>query len=202
MNGPPALQCETGVDGVHDSFTVYARLMTHARGDSNDDPIARIYASWSRGRSVLPTGLGLSEAAYSELMAFHFPGYEALSPVRSTSLTQAGRAAEVADLVDLMETHRSHASPSESYVASMIASACLGSDHLWSDLGLWSRKDLSGLLKRNFRALADKNEHNMKWKRFLYKQLCETDSVYACRVPSCEYCAEYPRCFNLDEDVD
>ena len=185
-----------------DPMTVYACLMTHARGDPNDDPVARIYASWTLGRSVLPSGLGLSQTAYAQMMDFHFPGYVRAQRGRLLSLADPARSAEMADLVDLMLRHGSGSSPSESHVASMVAAACLGRDHLWSDLGLWSRKDLSALLTRNFRALAEQNVDNMKWKRFLYKQLCETDSVYACRVPSCEYCAEYPRCFHTDEDAD
>ena len=181
---------------------VYAGVMAHARGDANDDALARIYASWLTGTSVLPRALGLPESVYVDLMSFHFPGYAGAPSSHVRATLDSARSNEVADLVDLMQHHRVGASRSELWVASIVAAGCLGRDHLWQDLGLWCRADLSALLERNFRSLASKNVHNMKWKRFLYKQLCETDSVYACRVPSCEYCADYLRCFHTDEDDD
>lgn len=202
MTASVALRFDPPAASRCDPIALYARLMAHSSGDPNDDAIARIHASWSLGRSVLPTGLGLSPAAYAALMSYHFPGFSVTALGRKPRVVEVSRAAEVSDLCDLMQRHRGGVSPSEPQIARMVASACLGSDHLWSDLGLWSRKDLSALLRRSFPQLAGENVHNMKWKRFLYKQLCETDSVYACRVPSCEYCAEYARCFNLDEDLD
>ena len=181
---------------------VYAHVMARARGEANDDALAKIYASWMTGTSVLPTALGLPESDYVDLMSFHFPGYVCAPSSHVTVAIDSARGAEVADLVHLMNEHRVGSSRSELWVAPIVAAACLGSDHLWHDLGVWCRADLSALLERNFRSLAEKNVHNMKWKRFLYKQLCETNSIYACRVPSCEYCADYPRCFNIDEDDD
>ena len=180
----------------------YERLMACARGHANDDALAKIYVSWMTGRSALPAALGLSQGDYADLMRFHFPDYAVVPGSHVAETLDPNRAAELADLVDLMQTHRVGASPSELWVASIVGAACLGHDHLWEDLGVWCRDDLSALLYRNFHALAEKNVHNMRWKRFLYKQLCDTDSAYACRVPSCEYCADYPRCFLIDEDDD
>ena len=180
----------------------YATLMAHAHGDHNDDAIARMCASWMAGRGVLPYRLGLPEPDYADLMGFHFPGYFRPSGPPIATAVDASRLAELGDLTDLLQKHRSGSSCSELRIACIVAVACLGRDHLWEDLGLWCRADLSALLYRNFRALAEKNVDNMRWKRFLYKQLCETDSVYACRVPSCEYCADYLRCFCTDEDDD
>ena len=180
----------------------YERIMAHARGHTNDDALAKIYLTWVSGEGALPVALGLSQRGYVDLMRFHFPGYAFVPGSHVTASLDPCRAPELADLVDLMKQHRVGASRSELWVASIIGAACMGRDHLWEDLGVWCRDDLSALLDRNFRPLAEKNVHNMRWKRFLYKQLCDTDSVYACRVPSCEYCADYPRCFLTDEDDD
>jgi len=90
-------------------------------------------------------------------------------------------------------------SPSELWTARIVAVGCLGSDHLWQDLGLWSRAELSALMERNFPTLAAKNVHNMKWKKFLYKQLCIAEGVYVCRAPSCEVCADYDACFGPED---
>ncbi len=39
----------------------------------------------------------------------------------------------------------------------------------------------------------------MKWKKFIYKQLCITEGIYTCRAPSCEVCADYADCFGPEE---
>jgi nitrogen fixation protein NifQ len=90
---------------------------------------------------------------------------------------------------------RAGESPSEVWMAQALAAGCMGTDHLWQDLGLWSRGDLTGLMRRNFPALARRNVKDMKWKRFLYKQLCEAEGIYTCRSPSCETCTDYHGCF-------
>jgi nitrogen fixation protein NifQ len=55
------------------------------------------------------------------------------------------------------------------------------------------------MLQYNFPELAAKNDKDMKWKKFLYKQLCEAEGLYLCRAPSCEVCIDYPKCFGSEE---
>jgi nitrogen fixation protein NifQ len=62
-------------------------------------------------------------------------------------------------------------------------------------MGFWSRKDLSAFIGHGFMPLAEKNVHDMKWKKFFYKQLCNQKGVYTCRAPSCQVCADYRECF-------
>ena len=62
-----------------------------------------------------------------------------------------------------------------------------------------TRDDLTALMMRNFPALAGQNTRNMKWKKFLYKQLCETEGIYTCRAPSCEVCVDYAQCFGPED---
>ena len=52
---------------------------------------------------------------------------------------------------------------------------------------------------RHFSALALRNNQDMKWKKFLYKQLCEQEGINACRAPSCEVCTDYLKCFGPEE---
>jgi nitrogen fixation protein NifQ len=106
-----------------------------------------------------------------------------------------GRGDEIDELVRLMLIDKAGRSPSEVWMGHAVAAGCMASDHLWQDLGLWSREDLSALMRRNFPALAARNVKDMKWKRFLYKQLCEAEGIYTCRAPSCEVCADYHVCF-------
>jgi nitrogen fixation protein NifQ len=178
----------------------YAYLMTFARGQGNDDALACMYASWMAGESILPANWGLSAIGFEELANYHFPGCGAFMVCVSPDADTANRVDEQAELIALMHSHRAGKSLSELWMASIVASACLGSDHLWQDLGLWCREDLSNLMLRNFPALAEKNVHNMKWKKFLYKQLCIAEGVYVCRAPSCDICVDYPVCFGGPED--
>lgn len=84
-------------------------------------------------------------------------------------------------------------------VAESVALACLGDDHLWQDLQLPHRAALSALMRCWFPSLTARNTHDMKWKRFLYKQLCDRAEVQACRAPSCGVCSDYSHCFGSEE---
>jgi nitrogen fixation protein NifQ len=84
-------------------------------------------------------------------------------------------------------------------LACCVARACLGSDHLWHDLGLPSRTELSGLLHEHFPDLASRNVGNMRWKKFFYKELCEQVGIRACRAPTCGVCAQYRECFGSED---
>jgi nitrogen fixation protein NifQ len=105
------------------------------------------------------------------------------------------RGDEIEELVGLLLVNKAGASPSEVWMAHVVATGCMGPDHLWHDLGLWSRGDLTALMRRNFPPLAGRNVKDMKWKRFLYKQLCEAEGMYSCRAPSCALCTDYRFCF-------
>lgn len=185
-------------DISYDVRALHADLMGRAGGLGNDEALACMIASWAFGGGVLPAWLGLSPQGFDELLAHHFPGAE-FSPPATAGLADAERSLEFADLQKLMVESRADTSPSELWMADIVASACMGSDHLWQDLGLWSRGELTALMQRNFPSLAARNDRDMKWKKFLYKQLCETEGIYVCRSPSCEVCADYANCFGPEE---
>ena len=54
-----------------------------------------------------------------------------------------------------------------------VASACFGSRHLWEDLGLNGREDVSALLQRHCPGLAASNAEGVRWKRYLFQRLGE-----------------------------
>jgi nitrogen fixation protein NifQ len=174
---------------------VYADLMSRAAGDGNDHAFACMIASWQGGRGSLPDWLGLPPAAFSYLLEHHFPGAGTERLMACGSAVAPERKDELDELVRLMLMDKAGESPSEVWMAQVVAAGCMASDHLWQDLGLWSRTDLTALMRRNFPALAARNVRDMKWKRFLYKQLCEAEGIYLCRAPSCEVCADYHVCF-------
>lgn len=80
-------------------------------------------------------------------------------------------------------------------MADIVSAGCQGSDHLWQDLGLWNRAELTALMRDSFAPLAARNDKDMKWKKFLYRQLCAAEGLYICRSPSCETCVDYRECF-------
>lgn len=179
--------------------SIYGWLMSCRQGLTNDDALARMLVSQLVGQGSLPVGLGLSPDAYAALKARHFPG-AFLPPLhRPPPVWDARLLEEKGELIALLADHRAGRDRSEAWMSVIVATGCMANDHLWQDLGLWSRRDLSELMARNFPTLAAKNDRDMKWKKFLYKQLCEREGVYLCRAPSCAVCCDYAKCFGPEE---
>ncbi|NEX22690.1 nitrogen fixation protein NifQ [Thiorhodococcus mannitoliphagus] len=184
-----------------DADRVYARLMVRAAGDGNDRAFASMIATRAAGGGALPAWLGLEVTDFHHLMAHHFPGIspDVLTAMDGQSPVTSNRLDEREELLQLLLTQRAERTPSEVWMAQVIAAGCMANDHLWQDLGLWDRKELTELMRRNFPELAARNDKDMKWKRFLYKQLCESEGIYVCRAPSCSVCADYHVCFGPEE---
>lgn len=111
---------------------------------------------------------------------------------------RAQRGDEVQDLRALLLSHAASAhcgTPQCAAVAEWVAVACLGDNHLWQDLQLASRAELSALMQHWFPGLVARNHADMKWKKFLYKQLCEREELFICKAPSCAVCCDQARCF-------
>ncbi len=180
-------------------LSFHAWLMACSQGSDNDDTFACILATWQTGDGALPDWLGLEPEQFSRMLAFHFPGFPVHALSNPGREQAANRHDELYELRKLLLTHRAGVSESEIWMAEVVAVASLGLDHLWQDMGLWSRKALGELMMRNFPTLASQNNRDMKWKKFLYKQLCVAEGIYTCRSPSCECCTDYEQCFGLKD---
>jgi len=161
----------------------------------------------THGKHVLPLA-GLDGAATRHLMARWFPGADALLDLNWSSLAQAPRVEprydEVEDLVALLTdgaAPRPGGREESHWLAHALSQASLGDNHLWQDLHLPSRRELTALMTRWFPALAARNDRDMKWKKFLYKQLCERAELSVCRAPSCSVCCDYAQCFGPEDTV-
>ncbi len=176
---------------------VYAELMAHAVGLPNDVLYAQIICSQRDAVGAMPPNLGLDVAAFCALLNRHFPGM-ALND-SDAHIEPDPRALERDDVLALLLENRAMQDESEVWMADIVTTACMADDHLWQDLGLWSRDLLTRLMTQNFPDLAAKNVHDMKWKKFLYKQLCEREGINACRAPSCEHCTDYLKCFGPED---
>lgn len=179
--------------------SIYAGLMAARRGEPVEETLARILASWSLGLGAMPDWLGLGESAFYRMMQDHFPGYDLTLLMNPGRPLDWQRCDEMGDLRKLLMASRTSNNQSEAWMAEILVAGCLGKDHLWQDLGLWNRSELSKLMLEHFKPLASRNDRDMKWKKFLYKQLCETEGITTCRAPSCEVCADYQNCFGPEE---
>lgn len=177
----------------------YSLLTSTPQNTPNHEWLACMVASWRTGRGVLPDYLGLEPDQYKQLTNTFFQGCTLPEQAVSGSQLDFSRMLEKEDLVNLLKNYGSPDRPEMDWMIAIIVAGCLGSDHLWQDLGLWSRTQLSAMLQYNFPELAAKNDRDMKWKKFLYKQLCEAEGLYLCRAPSCQVCIDYPKCYGPEE---
>jgi len=175
------------------------RMLSRARGQGNDQALAGMLLNARYGQSALGGWLGLSAVEFARLMRHHFPGAKLPLGLKSHLKRPAARSLEWDELRHLLRSHRAGRDVSELFIADILCSACMGSNHLWEDLGLFNRAELSALMVRNFPTLAARNDRDMKWKKFLYKQLCIAEGIYICRAPSCEECTEYAVCFGPED---
>jgi nitrogen fixation protein NifQ len=164
-----------------------------------------IVTSQRAGKTCLPHQLGLTTDNYDALCEW-FKGDPSLTLFQQAEPQENLRQEllslrwdEWKDLRDLLILHCNSGSPMELWIAEIVAAGCLGGGHLWRDLGLPSRATLRELLEGNFTALAVRNNQDMKWKKYFYKQLCGQEGGYVCRAPSCEQCAAYDECFGSEE---
>jgi len=102
---------------------------------------------------------------------------------------------EFDELVALLRAHQTVNAADSLWLAHALATASMADNHLWQDLGLPSRNELNALMQTRFTSLKTKNVDDMKWKKFFYRQLCETADVPICKSPSCADCCDYPICF-------
>ncbi len=111
---------------------------------------------------------------------------------------------EIEDLMALLLSHAESTAGSvgeSRHVAWLLACASLGDQHLWQDMGLPSRDALSALIAHWFPALKALNVGDMKWKKFLYRQLCIREEILICKSPSCAQCSDWSKCFGPEDAV-
>jgi nitrogen fixation protein NifQ len=147
-----------------------------------------------------PDGEGLAERAglaasdLAALVAEHFPSARPDLANWCRPLAPA-EDDETAMVRDLLLAQRSSAGEVGQWLAAMVARRSMEPNHLWEDLGLRDRTELSRLLSRHFSPLAARNTRNMRWKRFFYRMLCEDDGFVMCTTPVCTQCNDFQLCF-------
>jgi nitrogen fixation protein NifQ len=148
-----------------------------------------------------PLILGLSAERFEKLVEAHFHAPNLINgeALQHAASRDARMTNEFNDLLELLLDHRTEPSEQAAWLAYAVASAAMGENHLWQDMGLPSREYLSDFLQSHFPALAAKNTGDMKWKKFFYRQLCERADVPICRSPRCADCCDFDVCFGPEE---
>jgi nitrogen fixation protein NifQ len=183
--------------------SLYFWLMNKVTGDVLDAFDAHclacvVAARCSETRGSIADRVGLTEDAFRAMLDRYFGGTD-LAGFCARGDEPDETAIEEEDLGLLLLDHRARGEPIEEWLAAMIAHACRRSDHLWQDLGLTSRKDVTEMMHRHFPGLALLNVKDMKWKKFFYKQLCEREDIRICKSPNCESCSDYEICFGPED---
>jgi nitrogen fixation protein NifQ len=163
---------------------------THAAADPLRPVLASLLAGRSLNQGVLTATLGLSESAFQTLWTEYFPGAH-LNLVNGPG----ENIVELEDLLLLLLEYRAGARESEVWLAHIVAYSCCGRNHLWQDLGLANRGELSLLMNTAFPGFAALNTGDMKWKKFIYHFYCKREGIYVCPAPSCGECADHAKCF-------
>jgi nitrogen fixation protein NifQ len=73
-------------------------------------------------------------------------------------------------------------------LAPWIAKTSLQMGHLYSDLGLESRKEMGEFMSKNFTSLSKLKPEDKRWKKFLYDCIGKT-------APACATCYDITNCF-------
>jgi nitrogen fixation protein NifQ len=194
---PDALQ-----DREHIGTAAY-RLLTgcHPADATIDDDIsfdrhvlASILAVAAMENGAVAERAGLAAADLAGLMTRWFPDACRMG-VAWHATEVAADDDEVAMVRDLLLANRSAENETSRWLAGMIARRAMEPNHLWEDLGLRARPELTRLLARHFGPIASRNTQNMRWKRFFYRMLCESDGFVMCTTPVCTECRDFDACF-------
>jgi len=147
-----------------------------------------------RGGNTLPSALGLHADALESLLRFAFPqAPSGFFP--SQAPEQFERTTEEDSIRQLLLRFRTPSSTLAPSLATLIARRSMHPNHLWQDLGLRNRTELSRLMSTHFAPLAHRNHQDMKWKRFFYRMTCTEEGFALCAAPVCSACSDLANCF-------
>jgi nitrogen fixation protein NifQ len=173
---------------AHDSFDIHVVASV----------LALTMAEAKGGHGGMSEGMGLEKPALMELIGAMFPDtMTAFAGVLDdTAIVIDTEEQSVRDILGMFSTRPGRL---ERYLAAVIARRCKSPHHLWQDLGLRNRDELSRLMKRYFARLAERNQQNMKWKKFLYRLVCRSEGFTLCTAPVCSECDDFDSCFGAED---
>ena len=176
------------------TFVTRARLL--AASATPDAPGTALFATLLAAHDD-PSLLGLSPEQFALLVSRHFGATQ--PPKAGLVILSEGQARFVSALVAFLLSHVRASSAADmadaACLASIVAHACLRPDHLWRDLGLSGRDEVTDMLTRYFPALVARNVDGMRWKKFLARELALSLGLTPQPAPGCPGCEDFGFCF-------
>jgi nitrogen fixation protein NifQ len=202
MSALPTACPDTRPDSPEAARRLAQALLRHARAGHPD---AEFFATVLGKRLAQDdlAGCGLSPRELDALLARLFPGAPAPGDDALSTLREQ-RAAPILDdaqaeftrlLRALLDAWRAPATDTTPWVSSVLVQACLRPDHLWRDLGLSGREDVTALLARHYPGLMARNVRNLRWKQFLAYSAREHAGQPPSEAPGCPACEDYGVCY-------
>ncbi|ALC17274.1 NifU-like protein involved in Fe-S cluster formation [Desulfuromonas soudanensis] len=185
---------------------VYRALMESPapRGVASEDRrlFASLLAVAAREAANPADALGLSSDDLAELRAVYFPAAPPSSP--STKRTAEPPPAINDEVRKLLLTHvpkdqKGTPVPSSQWLAQCLAARAARPGHLWIAMGLFERPQLTAAIARHLPSLAAANDKGMRWKRYLFREICNRSGGLSCQSPTCGACSDYALCFAPEE---
>jgi nitrogen fixation protein NifQ len=156
---------------------------------------ARLIGAKVQTDEMLLLGLGRDEL--SALIARHFPGALSDTDLPITVAWSPHRLF-VNELCALLLRYDQTAAtnPADARcLATIIATACLRPDHLWRDLRLSGRDDVTSILERHYPELIGRNVNEMRWKKFLAQEVALANGRAITFAPGCPGCEDFQHCY-------
>lgn len=144
--------------------------------------------------------LGLEQSELDCLLSLFFPG-QMENPLWKGSVSAQELPSECnEEVLSILLSHvPTDKGSNQNFVsrclARIIAARTALPGHLWVAMGLTERPQLTAAISRHLPTLAKANHQNMRWKRYLYKQVCDLNGGVMCKAPNCGVCSDYNRCF-------
>ena len=174
-----------------------ARLLGHApqRDAADTAMFARLIGAKLASDELLH--LGLTRNALDALLTRHFARF-ALPHAAPERIAASDHQAFVDALRAMLLQHESSLASTDAdahCLATIIATACLRPDHLWRDLGLDGRDDVTAILTRHYPRLVARNTDGTRWKKFLARELALAEGRAPAPAPGCPGCEDYAFCY-------
>lgn len=94
------------------------------------------------------------------------------------------------EVLSLLQKHANDEHAKDT-LAPWIAKTSLRMGHLYSDLGLISRKEMGRFMSANFSSLAKTKPDDIRWKKYLYDSIGKV-------APACATCKDITNCFQCE----
>lgn len=182
----------------------FSNEMSHASTVASAQRLARVIGSvmghaQTGDLPLFAWTLGLPQDRLLQMIATLFPELGQIEPVSAAKYaTLLHREPPLfAELVAWLSAQGSseHAASHVEWMARAVAVAAQGERHLWQDMGLRQRNELSSVLQDYFPALHARNTAALKWKKFLYLSMGEDRGIANLKPPGCAQCPEFGLCY-------